>query len=441
MTIPHPSRRVRHLLGALSLAFVSSWLFTTAAANSKALSAADHAAVFDEVWQRIAERYYDPAFNGVDWNSVRARYRPQIGAVENDAQFYALLNRMTGELRDAHTRVRTPQQAALREKRKRTEVGVLIYEVEGQSVIFDVTPESEAMRLGVKPGMLVRAVGGQPIARALAEARAEVGPSSSERAAKILTYLKLVSGDVGDSLQLGLVTPDGAPLNVSLPRREVSAAPQVLSRQLPSGVGYIRISRFRAPASEQVKQALEKFRDAPGVVLDLRANTGGDGKEGLRVAACFFDRKVPIARVLTRTGKPPSVFFGLVTLPKVLEADPKNRQAYAGPLAVLVNEGTGSTSELIAAAMQEHKRAFVIGTPTAGAVLGVLDHHKLRGGGTLAISELGLVTPAGKRLEGKGVTPDRLVPLTLRDLQSQRDAALAAAEEHLRQVRSRGTSM
>jgi carboxyl-terminal processing protease len=286
--------------------------------------------------------------------------------------------------------------------------------------------------------MIVRTVDGRPVHEALAAAREEVGASSSARAARILSYLKLIEGDVGTSLKLGVTGADGAPLEVTLPRISSSAKAQVSARVLPSGVAYIGVDRFVSPASDLVKDALTRFKSAAGVILDLRANTGGDGKEGLRVAGYFFERKVPIARVLTRTGKPPSAFFGLVKLPMVLEAGEQGRQLYSGPLVVLVNEGTGSTSELIAGAMQENGRAYIIGTPTAGSVLGVLEHRKLRGGGTLAVSEIGLVTPAGKRLESTGVVPDRTIPLTLQDLRSQHDRALEAAEEYLRSRRANG---
>jgi carboxyl-terminal processing protease len=439
MNLTYTSSLAGKMLAAmLLLATLSGCNAATSASTSTRgdLSAAERAAVFDEVWRVVADKYYDPSFNGVDWNAVRARYRPQLDAIQSDKEFYALLNRMTGELRDGHTRVRTPEQAALRGKRQRSVVGVLVYEVEGKPVIFDVTPGSEAERLGVRPGMIVRSVQDTPVAQALALARAEVGESSTERAAKILAYLKLIAGEAGTPLKLGLTRADGSTFNIVLPRTTVSAAPEIVARELPSGAAYIRVSQFRSPASKQVKEALENFRKAQGLVLDLRANTGGDGKEGLRVAGYFFDETVPIARALTRTGKPPSAFFGLFSLPMLLEAGAKGRQIYGGPLVVLVNDATGSTSELIAAAMQEHGRAHVIGTPTAGAVLGVLDHHKLQGGGTLAVSEVALTTPAGKRLEGKGVVPNQLVPLTLRNLQTQHDAALEAAQQYLQRQRA-----
>lgn len=78
---------------------------TQAAAASRAsadsLSAKERAEVFEEVWKTINEKYYDPSFNGVDWTAVRERYRPRVDSLSGDEEFYELLNRMAGELRDA----------------------------------------------------------------------------------------------------------------------------------------------------------------------------------------------------------------------------------------------------------------------------------------------------------------------------------------------------
>jgi carboxyl-terminal processing protease len=397
----------------------------------QSLSAKERVEVFEAVWKTINEKYYNPSFNGVDWNAVRERYRPRIDAGSSDKEFYALLNQMTGELRDAHTRVRSPRQALDRKKQQATSAGVLIYEVEGAPVIFDVTADSDAARAGLLPGMVVRTVDGQPIAEAITEARQEVGISSTERATRILSYLKLIAGEPNTPLKLGLARADGTPFEVTLMRRTISAAPQFTARLLPSGYAYIRFNRFRSPVAKQVKEALEKFKDAPGLILDLRSNTGGDGREGLRVAGYFFSEKVPIARIVTRTGKPPSALFGLVSLPKVFEAGEKGSQIYSNPIVILVNEGTASTSELIVSGMQERSRAQIVGTQSCGCVLGVLNQRELKGGGELAISEVGFVTPKGRTLEGNGVVPDRTIAVTLVDLQRQHDSALEEAEKYL----------
>ena len=406
----------------------------TSRSASASLSARERAELFEEVWKTIDEKYYDPTFNGVDWKAVRERYRPRVEAAAGDEEFYTLLNRMAGELRDAHTRVRSPRQNRERRKLQATSAGVLVYEVEGTPVVFDVSPESDAERAGVRRGMVVRTVDGRPVAEALAAAREEVGASSSERATRLLSYFRLVAGEPGSELKLGLTRADGTPFEVALARRTVSAEPQFSARLLPSGYAYVKFNRFRPPVGKQLKEALAKFKDAPGLILDLRANGGGDGKEGVRVAGYFFDDKVQVARIVTRTGKPPSALFGLVSFPKEFQAGEKGGRLYSNPVVVLVNEGTGSTSELIANAMQEQRRAYVIGTQSCGCVLGVLEHRELKGGGDLAVSEIGFVTPNGRKLEGEGVRPDKSVAVTLRDLQSGRDLALEEAEKYLKSL-------
>jgi carboxyl-terminal processing protease len=405
--------------------------------SAKSLTAKERIEVFEEVWGTINEKYYDPAFNGVDWNAVRGRFRPRVDAVSSDEEFYRLLNQMTGELRDAHTRTRSPRQNQDRKNQQATSAGVLVYEVEGTPAIFDVTPDSDAARAGIVPGMIVRTVNGQPIAAALAAAREEVGASSTERASRILSYSRLIAGEPGTPLKLGLTRADGTALEVTLMRRTISAVPQFTARLLASGYAYIRFNRFRPPVAKQVKEALQKFKDAPGLILDLRSNTGGDGREGMKVAGYFFNEKVPMATIVTRTGKPPSALFGLVSLPKVFEAGEKGSQVYFNPVVILINEATGSTSELVAGGMQENGRAQIVGTQSCGCVLGVLQHRELKGGGELAISEVAFVTLLGRKLEGNGVEPDRKVSITLTDLQRQRDTALEEAEKHLNNLLKR----
>ena len=366
------------------------------------------------------------------------RASPRVEGLSSDEEFYELLNRMTGELRDAHTRVRSPRQNRNRKSQQATSAGVLVYEVEGTPVVFDVTPDSDASRAGVKAGMVVRTVDGRAVSEAVAEARREVGASSSERAERLLSYLRLISGEPDSALRLGLTRADGTPLEVELTRRTVSDAPRLDARLLPSGYAYVRFNRFRAPVAKLLKEALAKLKDAPGLILDLRANSGGDGREGLKVAGYFFDEKVSIARIVTRTGKPPSALFGLVSFPKEFQAGENGKRLYSNPVVVLVNEGTGSTAELIANGLREQGRAYVVGTQSCGCVLGVIDHRELKGGGDLAVSEISFVTPGGRKLEGSGVTPDKTVTVTLRDLRAGRDVAVEEAEAYLKSLRGKG---
>lgn len=401
------------------------------AQQARELSPKERLEVFDEVWRLVEEKYYDATFNGVDWNAVRERYRPLVESVVSDRDFYVLLNQMVGELHDAHTRVRSPLQRQNRRRNQATGTGVSIGEVEGKPVIYSVTAGSEAERAGIKPGMVVRTIDGQPVAQALAAARRDIGTSSSDRATRLLAYSRIIAGDPDTPLRLGLTRADGTQLEATLDRRTVSAPVRVTARLLPSGVAYIGFNRFQPPAAKQIDEALSRFKNAPGLILDIRSNGGGDGEEGLRIATLFFDHKVPAARIITRTGKPPSALFGLVKMPKEFEVGRTGGQKYSNPVVILVNEATGSAAEFFANTLQENGRALVMGTRSCGCVLGVLNPRELKGGGELTISEIGFITAHGRRLEGTGVIPDKSITETLDDLRHGHDPALEEAEKSL----------
>jgi carboxyl-terminal processing protease len=338
---------------------------------------------------------------------------------------------MVAELRDAHTRVLTPDQAKDRRATTSTTAGAVLFEVEGRPVLFDVIEGSPAAEAGLRRGMRVLEVNGAPVAEALRRSRQEVGRSSSDRAELLLAYRNLVSGRAGEPLRLRVSGADGVPRDVELSRRALPAAPRFEARLLASGHLYVRFSHFRRPVARRFAAALAEHPNARGVVLDLRSNPGGDGKEGARLIAPLLDRPTLVARLATRTGKPPSALLGLVKLPLRLTAGREGRQLFSGPVAILVNEGTASTSEVIAASLQERGRAKIVGTRSCGCALGVLRYRPLKNGGALAISEVGLLSGLGRRIEGEGVAPDVAVQPRLADFSEGRDRGVEEAVELL----------
>lgn len=212
----------------------------------------------------------------------------------------------------------------------------------------------------------------------------------------------------------------------ALTRRVVSAKPKVAARLLLSGVAYLKFGKFDEEFEKEVAASLLKFKDARGLIVDRRGNDGGDGEVGLRFAGYFFDDQITVARIVTRTGVPP-----LPEMSMTLETGTKGARSFSRPLVVLVDEGTASTSESVTNELQEQKRAVVFGTNSCGCVLAFLDYKPLKGGGDLTLSEFGFITPQGRKLEGDGVQPDKIVPLTLKDIRTGRDGALEAAEKYL----------
>src|SRR5438309_3532473 len=186
--------------------------------------------VFEQVWQLIRDRYYDPSFHGLDWNGIHERYRQKLQKTSSDADLYLLLKQMTGELHDAHTRFRTPNERKRSSRKVATTTGVQIADVEGAPTVVNVERDSEAARSGVQPGMVLSTVDGEPATRRLAEVQQGAGTSSSERATALLSYYRLLDGEPGSLVRLGFVRADGTPLEVVLKRHTISIAPAVASK-------------------------------------------------------------------------------------------------------------------------------------------------------------------------------------------------------------------
>lgn len=382
--------------------------------------------IFEQVWQTIDEKYYDAEFNGVDWRKVKKKYRRRLADTHGSRELYALLDQMAGELRDAHTRVYSPEQSEARKMRTKTSVGIRIGEIGGAPVVLRVEAGSDAARHGIRPGMKLVSVNGVPIRRLMREARRAVGVSSSERSTRMRVFSMILAGKPGSHLKIKLRRRDGKTDAFALTRRVVSARPQLAAEILPSRIAYLQFDQFDASLESRLEAALEKFKTAPALIIDLRGNGGGDGEIGLNFAGRFFKEKTPVARIITRTGAPP-----LPGMPMTLETGETGGPPLSVPVALLIDEATASTAELVAALFQEQKRAAVFGTDSCGCVLAILDHKPLRGGGELTLSEFGFVTPSGRKLEGAGVKPDFSVPPALADLQTGRDAALEAAQKYL----------
>src|SRR5206468_423376 len=194
---------------------------------------------FDFVWSTIDSRYYDRAFHGVDWRAVAERYRPLALAAPDDAAFWDVLDRMTGELHDAHTRVESPTRVALRKSDETVSLGFFFEPVEGRLAVTSVNPESDAWWAGVRPGMTLAAIDGENAQAAYARLRADVRHDSTDRATHQQAVRKVVAGAAGSKVAFVFERADGTRLEAVLTRRKLAVRPTETHRVLPSGYGYI----------------------------------------------------------------------------------------------------------------------------------------------------------------------------------------------------------
>lgn len=360
------------------------------------------------------------------------RYRPLALAASDDEAFWDTLDRMTGELKDAHTRVESPRRVELRKRDESISMGFSFAPIEGKLAVTAVTPDSDAWWSGVRPGMTLTTIAGEPAGRVYERLLGETRYDSTDRSRHLRVVRRLVTGPEGSSMDFTFTRADGSPLEAKLARRKLSTRPMAMHRVLPSGVGYLRMTQWTLGVMPKVFEGLEAMKSAPGLIVDLRGNPGGSLHTVNALLGRFFTERAELGRILTRTGQPVSMLFGAVEVVKLHTTVDANPNAYRGPVVILVNSQSGSASELFAATMQAAGRATVVGEPSCGCLLGFLGYARIPGGGELAYSEIGFVMSNGKRIEGEGVIPDVVVPLTLADLTVSRDRALEEAQRALR---------
>jgi len=383
---------------------------------------------FDFVWRTIDKRYHDPAFNGVDWRAVGERYRPLALAAPDDDAFWDVLDRMTGELHDSHTRVESPRDVELRKRNQAISLGFAFLPIEGRLAVTSVDPESDAWWAGLRPGMTIAAIDGVPAAQAYAKLLEHTRRASTERARAFAAVRRLVVEREGTHVAFTFERGDGTRFDVRLERRRIDRRHREMHRVLPSGFGYVRFSEWSMGLTLRAVAAIRELHGTPGLVIDLRSNPGGSVYAVNLMLENFFTKPTQLGHTTTRSGAPVTLFFGAVDIIKLRREVPGDPDAYTGPVVILVNGLSASGSELFAGTMQSVGRAKVVGQTSCGCLLGFLGYAHVPGGAELAYSEVGFVLANGRRIEGEGVVPDLDVPITLADLRTGRDRTLEEAQ-------------
>jgi carboxyl-terminal processing protease len=194
------------------------------------------------------------------------------------------------------------------------------------------------------------------------------------------------------------------------------------ARSLPGGILLLRFDDFDWSKMHWFSHQLKAHRDAPGLIVDLRHNPGGTLISMDFMVGDLVDHDFTYACSINRAGHRWK-----------LKALTLGSARFRGPVAVLVDQTSGSAAELFAAVLQEQHRARIIGRKTDGDVL-LARFRELADGGMLEYSYFDLRTAGGRRLEGSGVTPDVILPPpTLEELQAGRDLDVEAAVRLLSQ--------
>lgn len=426
-------RRATHAVCALLLFLQPSHVVASAAPNDSAEAREGRVRVFEEVWETVRERYYDPRLRGLDWEALRERYRPEAEHAAGTPELYAVLRRMLAHLSDPHTRVHAPGESPDWRSTRYPSVRVQLREVGGEVVVSRVEPGSEAERAGVRAGDALASVEGTDVRTLLTRAVAEVGAPRMQpptAGARLRSVAALLDGPAGSTLRAVFREPGGREKSVALRREMVARPPALRVSKAGNGVAVVEFNLFTPEIASALSRELRgELRGARALVLDLRENGGGEIEAMTDIASLLLPPGRGLGRFFDRSGRTQAVYF---TRPGLLStADAPAR--FDGPLVVLVGARTASAGEVMAAALRETGRVeALVGETTCGCVLGIRRRHPLPDGGTLDVSEMDYRTDSGLRLEGAGVAPDLSVGPTRQSLRDGRDPALTRAVEILK---------
>lgn len=353
-------------------------------------------AVFYTVWDLVNRKHYEPTTAGVDWEQLAAIYGPRAAAAPDETALYATLNEMLERLHDSHTHALRPDQAAERHTHELARTGFAMIRIDDQWVVEDVLPGSPAARAGVSAGWIVVSRNGAPIGQR---------PDFQTK--------------TGEDIRWVFWDRQNRPITLTLVARQLSTAPLQVERELPGGFVYLRFDEFDATDRRWLRRQLQDHYDAPGVVIDLRRNSGGDTRSLGITIGDFFHQPVDCGTFVTRHG-----------IRREKESSDLGSVHYDGRVVVLIDANTASAAEIFAAVLKDHRRATIVGRKSAGAVLASI-FYDLPDGGELQLSREDYFAPNGRRIENNGVEPDVVVTRTLAGIRAGRDRDLEVAERIL----------
>jgi len=414
---------------ALALALICGW----GAASAEVYKAAE---TFDAVWTIVRDSHFDPKFDRTNWDRIGEELRPKAAGAKTPGELRAVLADMLGRLGLSHFAVipSTPDSPADRTNLS-GHPGFDVRLIDKQIVVTDV--DRDAAAAGVKPGWIVQAVGGVEMAPALQEITASASPQVAQVEAWRLAITRL-RGPANAPVEITFVDGDGAPVKKSITRRfehgepvSVGSLPTMFVRvstssaATPRGAkaGVIGFNVWMTAVDREFQMAMDRFRKADGIVIDLRGNPGGLAGMIMGLSGHFFADRPTLGVMTTKDTAQPLRF---PANPRLVSATGERVEPYAGPVAILVDGLTGSASECFTGGMQSLGRARVFGQTSMGRALPAL-FDKLPNGDVLIHAWGDFVTGTGVRIEGRGVVPDEPVALTRSALLEGRDPALERA--------------
>lgn len=400
---------------ALAIAVLATALAPAQNPPAKPITEDQKANVLADMESIITKRAYVPGVDFAKWPDLVKKHQSEIDAAKDEFAFTNVMNEALEEFGFSHIVLFSPVAADARTNRKMVGLGIRIEPpTPGQPVkglriamVFPGTPADEA---GMQPGDLIVEGDGKPV------------KSTAD-----------LAGEEGSKVKV-TVERGGKRVDFNITRRPFSTDVPETIKWVDKDTALVTIPTFDLGfRKDAVSQIMNEAMKAKNLILDLRSNGGGRVDNLLHLASYFFDATKPIGTFVNRsmaeayaqeTGKPATDAIAVAAWTKDrLRTGKPRAERFSGKVAVLVNGGTGSASEMMAAALKENMNAPLIGSKTAGAVL-ASQMFPIREKFMLQFPLMDYVTIKGYRIEGNGLKVDQEAPLPRA---GEEDKAVSAA--------------
>ena len=342
-----------------------------------------------DAWTLVNEGFYDPdKFDEIQWKRIRQQTLQK--QIETSEEVYSAIEDMLRPLDDPYTRILRPKDyELLKVSNFGSEInGVGLQlgedEINNKVKVISTLAGSPAEDAGIISGEFINKVDG----------------ISSEELGLANTASKL-RGETGTKVLVEVTSSTSEETKeIDLERRSVDLRPVRTKRLRDEShtIGYLRITQFSESVPKKIEEALQelKAKEIEGIILDLRNNSGGLVSSGIAVADSFLSEK-PVVETKDRNGIKDAIISQKAT-------------SFDGPMVTLVNNATASASEILAGSLQDNGRSILMGEQTYGK--GLIQSLKNIGEESgLAITVASYLTPKGNNIQGKGITPDKLLDI------------------------------
>lgn len=384
---------MKHPFVRLGLALTLIGVSVLGWAQSRPIDDEEKSDVLDAMGKLIESSAFVPGVDFSKWPNLVEKHKKQIDAAKNEEDFAEAVNSALQEFKFSHIVLATPRAARSRIERKTVGIGIMVQQEEEGLRVINVFPETPAEEVGLQVGDLVVEADGK----------------------KITPGVSLV-GEEGTEVSF-VVKRGEEKKSFTVKRRKYSnIRKDTLSWPSPD-TAVLTVHTFDLSYDrERINDLMDEAGKAKNLILDLRNNGGGVVINMLHLMSFFLDNDTVIGTFINRglvrdyvkeTGGKETDLKAIAEWAEQGKLRPlRNRRGqFHGNVAVLVNSGSGSASEITAAALKENLNAPIVGTKSAGAVL-VSVMAPLVNGWSLQYPLMDYVTAKGVRLEGNGLVPD-----------------------------------